>query len=88
MTKNIHPVIKATVNSISYDFVTKAGYVYLPDASNVNMAGCIEFFTNIDPEVARIYTFAGGEIDTCYWRHGDEWQSATVNLCNRTMLRG
>jgi hypothetical protein len=71
--------LKAAVKSISYDFDTKIGNLYMPDMCCTDMSGCIAFFQRIDPRVESIYTFSNGVRDTSYHLRGGEWRANTAH---------
>lgn len=59
------------VRRIEYDYALQCGNVYMPASGCTDMAGAINLFTRIDPNVRRIDTFADGVLDTQYkFQHG------------------
>lgn len=61
------------VRELTYDFRTRVGRLHLPDLECCDMAGCLEIFTHIDPDVTRIETFSGRRPDTVYQRVDGTW---------------
>ena len=62
------PRLACGVLRLSYDFETRAGEIYFPQAHCCDMSGCIKLFAAIDPEAVSIQTFSGDRPDTSYHR--------------------
>jgi len=58
--------LKCYINSLSYDFKTQTGTLYLSRGGCCDMTGCINLFRAIDPLVTKILTYSGDEEDTFY----------------------
>lgn len=56
------------VDSMSYDFETKGGRLYIEDGGYCDMMGTIDVFMQIDPTVEFIGTYSGVKPDVCYVR--------------------
>lgn len=68
--------VMCRVQRLEYDFEARTGYLYLPPHNCVDMTGCIDLFTALDPDVQHIRTMAGRREDTGYLRGADgEWHS-------------
>lgn len=63
------------VVSLSYDFRTRTGELYLPDSNCCDMTGCLELFEAIDPSVVAIETRSGNRADTAYRKVGVDWKA-------------
>lgn len=63
------------VVSLSYDFRSHTGQLYLPDGSCCDMRGCVALFEAIDPKVTAINTHSGDKADTAYRKKGTEWKA-------------
>lgn len=62
------------IDTCSYAFTNRCGKLRLPKNNVCDMAGCIAFFKNIDPDVRRIVVFSGGLLRSIYGRFDDdEW---------------
>ena len=72
-------LLKCSVNSISYNFVTRVGHLYMADDNCCDMAGCIKLFTSVDPKCRRIDTFAGYVPDVVYIRPAGKWNAYVYN---------
>jgi hypothetical protein len=68
------------VTGVEYNFNSRAGRLYMDRRCCCDMANCINFFRQIDPEVAVIRTFAGIKEDTTYRLLADgQWQARTAD---------
>ena len=56
------------VRSVEHRPPERRGVLHMPPDTCCDMCGCIALFEGIDPNVALIETFAGGERDTAYVR--------------------
>ena len=72
-------LLKCSVNSISYNFVTRVGHLYMADDNCCDMAGCIKLFTSIDRHCRRIDTFAGVVPDVVYMCPLGSWGAYVYN---------
>lgn len=63
------------VDRLEYDFNDHFCSIYLPEGCCVDMSGATQMATDIDPECARIQTFAGGDPDTAYLIVGTMWKA-------------
>lgn len=61
------------VVALVYDFRRRTGRLDMIAGNCCDYNGCIAIFEGIDPEVATIMTYAGGEPDTIYRKEGKEW---------------
>lgn len=72
-----HPTMLCAVRALAYNFVEKTGHVIMDEIGCVDMGGCIDVFTAIDPEVRGIQTWneVDGERfeDTAYIKRNDAW---------------
>lgn len=69
-----HVEMMTWVNSITYDFQNRIGWVEMPPGACTDMPGAIAFFERIDPLVAEIHTVVGNALDTSYLRGSSgEW---------------
>jgi hypothetical protein len=69
--------VQCTVIALTYDFVNREGRLVMAKNNCCDMDGCINLFTDIDPEVRMIETFAGDLRDTLYLRSRDKWVALT-----------
>jgi hypothetical protein len=64
------------VDKIGYDFNTRQGTVWMEKGTCTDMPGSIRFFTQIDPSVRRIMTYAGEAPDYLYkLEPNGEWRA-------------
>jgi hypothetical protein len=63
-----HTNLMCGIEHLSYDFVGKVAVLRLPEGHCVDMDGAIKFVKRIDPQVRRIETWSGSEVDTLYVR--------------------
>jgi hypothetical protein len=76
-----HPEIRTWVDSIKYDFVTRAGTI---DAVGpVDASGSINTFLAMDPEVKSVTAFLEGKPDIYYRRANDGKSWYFVDLRHR-----
>jgi hypothetical protein len=73
-----HKEMQTCVASVLYDWEIRSGTVVVDSDCCVDMTGTIAFFQRIDPQVRRIFTFAGAdgetrERDVAYVKVDDEW---------------
>ena len=66
------PDLVTRVLSLSYDFCTREGTLFMPEYCCTDMTGAIRLFVAIDPEVERIFTRSGDVPDTYYVRADDD----------------
>ncbi len=64
--------LKCHVVSLTYDFRSQTGQVYLLDGDCCDMTGCVALFQGIDPKVTAIDTYSGDKADTVYRKEGKE----------------
>jgi hypothetical protein len=62
--------------SLTYDFRTRTGQVYLFEGDCCDMTGCVTLFEGIDSEVTAVDTFAGDKADAVYRKQGRKWSAA------------
>ena len=62
---------------VEYDYRECHGVVFMAQHNCVDMAGAVELFTTIDPDVVTISTFAGPVLDTQYRRVCGQWGART-----------
>ena len=67
--------LKCNVVSLTYDFRSRTGQLYLLDGDCCDMTGCVDLFEAIDPTVTAIDTYSGDEADTVYRKQGTEWRA-------------
>lgn len=67
--------LKCHVVSLTYEFHTHTGQLYLLDGDCCDMTGCVALFEGIDPEVKAIKTYSGDKADTVYRKKGTEWNA-------------
>ena len=67
--------MQCDVDKITYDFEKRAGVLFMKDGDCCDMKGCVLFFSSIDPNVQKIETFSGPELDTSYVRSPAGWTS-------------
>jgi len=63
------------VVSLAYDFRGRTGRLDMIAHNCCDMGRCVAIFRGIDPEVAVIETYAGGERDTIFRKQGKEWRA-------------
>lgn len=63
------------VVSLTYDFCSGTGELFLPDRNCCDMTGCVKMFESIDPQVSTIKTYSGDKPDTAYRKEGAEWKA-------------
>lgn len=61
---------------ITYSSNTHIGFIRMPSGSCADMAGAIQLFTTIDPNVRAIVTMSGDKYDTQYQRDDSGWYVA------------
>lgn len=66
------------VTSLSYDFDKRTGRLNMAPAGSCDMSGLVALFAKIDPDVQRIVTFAGDQLDSVYRRGPEGWESRLV----------
>jgi hypothetical protein len=68
-------MLETSVTGFEYNFISRAGRLYMEPDCCCDMTACIEYFQNIDPDVRSIRTFAGIKTDTAYHLEGKTWVS-------------
>jgi hypothetical protein len=68
-----HPKLRCTVRRLNYDFTAGIGEIYLAEGACTDFSRCIEFFSQIDPEVRSIDTYSGDKPDVSYIQIAGEW---------------
>jgi hypothetical protein len=63
------------VESLSYDFTSRAGVLRMPDQNCCDMGATVKLFTGIDPDVMIIRTFSGERPDTEYHLTASGWEA-------------
>jgi hypothetical protein len=73
-------ILGTSVTGVEYNFIYRAGRLYMDRGCCCDMADCINFFRQIDREVASIRTIAGIEEDTSYRLLADgRWEAHSPN---------
>ena len=62
----------------SYDYIRRNGLMILQADGCTDMAGCIEYFQRIDPDVEYIVTWSDGGGKTTYQKVAGEWTGTAV----------
>ncbi len=65
--------LECEVESLFYSFQLREGGLHMGVGQCCDMGGCIALFQNIDSDVQRIVTYAGGVKDTTYEKSRDTW---------------
>jgi hypothetical protein len=68
-----NPALKCFVVSVSYDFESRCGDLYMGPSSCCDMAGCVNLFIKIDHRVDTIDTYQNVRLDTGYRKVKGEW---------------
>jgi hypothetical protein len=61
--------------SLTYDFGSHTGRLFLPGRDRCDMTGCVKMFEGIDPKVTAIQTYSGNKPTTMYRKDGGEWRA-------------
>ena len=67
--------LQCEVINIEYFYADKIGRAYFPKDNCCDMQGIIDIFTNIDPNVRLIETFANDRSDTVYEKSCGKWNA-------------
>lgn len=67
--------LKCSVVSLTYDFGSHTGQLYLLAGDCCDMTSCVALFEGIDPKVTAIDTYSGDEADTMYRKDRTEWHA-------------
>ena len=67
--------LMCNVVSLTYDFRSHTGQLYLSDGDCCDMTGCVAIFEGIEPKVTAINTHSGDQSDTMYRKEGTEWRA-------------
>ena len=78
-----HPEFLCSVSGITYDFYSHTGKLHMDRNASCDMRGCIKFFERIDPEVARINTYADNKPDTMYFKRSGKWEALLPGTTER-----
>ena len=62
------------LESLTYDFNTHSGKLYISGYGCCDMSGCIDFFESIDPHVSQIFPYSK-QNDVFYKKIESEWKS-------------
>jgi hypothetical protein len=65
--------LACSINRLQYDFAKHKGELFMMPGNCCDGQACIKLFEAIDSEVKEIQTFEGANVDTLYWRRGEEW---------------
>lgn len=73
-------IFRTSVDRLSYDYVKRLGSLHMPADCSCDMSSCVALFSVIDPDVRRIETYAGSDIDTIYVRNHRDWVALLTRL--------
>jgi hypothetical protein len=76
--------LMCSVISMTYDFPSHTGYLYLCSGDCCDMRGCVGLFKAVDPKVLEIICFSGDKPDVQYHKADGKWE---VSRLHRTMPR-
>ena len=62
-------------NSLTYDFNSHTGKLYIKERGCCDMVGCIRVFKSIDPLATKILTYSGGKKDVSYQKDNMKWKA-------------
>ena len=74
-TKHYDERLICFVDSLSYDFNSHTGKLYVANGGCCDMTGCIKLFKAIDPQVTTILPYSGGKEDVYYKKVDTKWKS-------------
>jgi hypothetical protein len=75
--------LRCNVRSLTYDFGSQTGQLYLTDFDCCDMGGCISIFEAIDPRVTEIKTYSVAKGDLTYRKRGAKWVALTAEMRHR-----
>jgi hypothetical protein len=61
--------------SLTYDFGSHTGRLFLPGRDLCDTAGCVKIFESIDPNVTAIQTYSDNKPTTKYRKDGAGWRA-------------
>lgn len=66
-------ILRTSVKTLVYDYAKRQGTLHMPAGCSCDMSGCAALFAVIDPDVRRIETYAGTNVDAVYVRESGHW---------------
>jgi len=76
--RRFHKRVRAFVHSVTYNFETRIGTIWLQDGGSSDFTGSIETIKQIDPEARRVEVYRNDQLDIIYAGAGSEWKSFDV----------
>jgi hypothetical protein len=72
-----HDGLKCFIERLEVNFVEGYATLWLRARNCADMQGAIDLVSGLDARVTRIYTFSGGDRDTCYTQKAGKWAATT-----------